>query len=155
MAFRSAMNSFMKHCITKALESESEVKITQSCLTLCDPRDYTVHGILQARILEWVAFPFSRGSSQPRDQSQVSRIAGGFFTSWAAREAHGSWSYWKSLTSMPLNQNDFQENLTLTVSFKNTENTLFHIYFYLVIFGRALYSKPFYMFFQTALKPQC
>ena len=49
--------------------------------------DYTVYGILQARILEWVAFPFSRGSSQPRDQAQVSRIAGGFFTSWATREA--------------------------------------------------------------------
>ena len=45
------------------------------------------HGILQARILEWVAFPFSRGSSQPRDQTQVSHIAGGFFTSWATREA--------------------------------------------------------------------
>jgi len=43
--------------------------------------DYTVHGILQARILEWVAFPFSRGSSQPRDGTQVSHIAGGFFTS--------------------------------------------------------------------------
>ena len=41
--------------------------------------DYTVHGILQARILEWVAFPFSRGSTRPRDQTQVSRIAGGFF----------------------------------------------------------------------------
>ena len=47
-----------------------------------------VHGILQARILEWVAVPFSRGSSQPRDQTQVSRIAGGFFTSWATRESH-------------------------------------------------------------------
>ena len=58
-----------------------EVKIAQSCLTLCDPVDYTVHGILQARILEWVAFPFSRESSQPRDQTQVSHIAGGFFTS--------------------------------------------------------------------------
>ena len=46
-----------------------------------------VHGILQARILEWVAFPFSRGSSQPRGQTQVSRIAGRFFTSWATREA--------------------------------------------------------------------
>ena len=57
------------------------VKIDQSCQTLCNPMDYTVHGILQARILEWVAFPFSRGSSQPRDQSQVSHIAGGFFTS--------------------------------------------------------------------------
>ena len=47
--------------------------------TLCNPMDYTVHGILQARILEWVAFPFSKGSSQPRGQTQVSRIAGGFF----------------------------------------------------------------------------
>ena len=58
----------------------SEVKFTQSCLTLCDPMDYTVHGILQARKLEWVAFPFSRGSFQPRDGTQVSHIAGGFFT---------------------------------------------------------------------------
>ena len=58
-----------------------EVKIAQSCLTLCDPVDYTVHGILQARILEWVAFLFSRGSSQSRDQTQVSPTAGGFFTS--------------------------------------------------------------------------
>ena len=53
-----------------------KAKITQSCLTLCNPMDYTVHGILQARILEWVAFPFSRGSSQQRDQTQVSRTAG-------------------------------------------------------------------------------
>ena len=44
-----------------------KVKVTPSCLNLCNPKDYTVHGILQARILEWVAFPFSRGSSQPRD----------------------------------------------------------------------------------------
>ena len=45
----------------------SEVKVPQSCLTLCDHMDYTVQGILQARILEWVAFHFARGSSQPRD----------------------------------------------------------------------------------------
>ena len=64
-----------------------EVKVIQSFLTLCDPMDYIVHGILQARILEWVAFPFSRASSQPRDQTLVSCIAGGFFTSWATREA--------------------------------------------------------------------
>ena len=44
-----------------------KVKVAQSCLTLCNPMDYTVHGILQARILEWVAVPFSRGSSQPMD----------------------------------------------------------------------------------------
>ena len=46
---------------------ESEVKVSQLRLTLCNPVDYTVHGILQARILEWAAFLFSRGSSQPRD----------------------------------------------------------------------------------------
>ena len=58
-----------------------KMKVTQSCLTLCDSMDSTIHGILQARILEWIAFPFSRGSSQPRDRTQVSHIAGGFFTS--------------------------------------------------------------------------
>ena len=57
------------------------VKVAQLCPTLCDPVDYTVHGILQARILEWVAIPFSRGSSQPRDQTGVSCIAGRFFSS--------------------------------------------------------------------------
>jgi len=51
--------------------------------------DNIVHGILQAGILEWAAFPFSRGSSQPGDRTQVSCIAGGFFTSWATREALG------------------------------------------------------------------
>ena len=49
--------------------------------------DYTVHGILQAGILEWVAGPFSKGSSQPGDRTQVSLIAGGFFTRWVTREA--------------------------------------------------------------------
>ena len=44
-----------------------KVKVAQSCPTLCDPMNYTVHEILQARILEWVAFPFYGGSSQPRD----------------------------------------------------------------------------------------
>ena len=47
------------------------MKVTQLCLTLCDPMDYTAHGILQARILEWEAFPFFRGSSQLRDRAQV------------------------------------------------------------------------------------
>ena len=57
-----------------------QVKVTQWCLTLCNPMDCTFHGTLQARILEWVAF-------QPRDGSQVSHIAGRFFTSWVTREA--------------------------------------------------------------------
>ena len=61
--------------------SKVNVKVTQLCPTLCDRRDYTIRGILQARILEWVACPFSRGSSQPRDPTQVSCIASGFFTS--------------------------------------------------------------------------
>ena len=65
-----------------------KVKVAQSCPAVCDPTNYSlpdssVHGILQARILEWVAFLFSRGSSQPRDWTQVSCIAGGFVTSWA------------------------------------------------------------------------
>ena len=68
-----------------------EVKVDQSYLTLCDPMDYIVHRILQARILEGVAFPFSRGSSQPRNQTGVSCIAGGFFlTNWAIQEAHNT-----------------------------------------------------------------
>ena len=57
-----------------------KVKVTQLCLTLCDPMDYAAHEIVQARILDWIAFLFSRGSSQPRDQTQVSHIAGIFFT---------------------------------------------------------------------------
>ena len=57
-----------------------KVKVTLSCPTFRDPMDYTVPGILQTRILEWVAFPFSRGSFQSRDRTHVSHIAGGFFT---------------------------------------------------------------------------
>ena len=57
------------------------MKVAQSCPTLCNPMDYTVRGILQARILEWVAFIFSKGSSQPRERTLVSLIADGFFTS--------------------------------------------------------------------------
>ena len=63
-----------------------------SCVWLfVTPMDYRVHGILQARILEWVTFPFSRGSSRPRDQTQVSHIVDRFFTSWATREAREYW----------------------------------------------------------------
>ena len=66
-------------------------KSAQSCPTLCVPMDYILHGILQARILEWVAFPYSRGSSQPRDQTQVLHIAGRIFTSQATKEAPNNW----------------------------------------------------------------
>ena len=74
---------------------EVKVKISQSCPTLCDSMDYTIHGILQVRILECIAFPFSRGSSQNKDLTQVSHIADRFFTSWAIGEAltHGKAFY--------------------------------------------------------------
>ena len=70
----------------------NKVKVTQSCPTLCDlmdcsPLGSSVHGILQARILKWVAIPVSRGSSRPRNWTQVSCIAGRFFTNWATRES--------------------------------------------------------------------
>ena len=72
---------------------ENEVKWKfLSRVLLWDSNDYTVHGILQARILEWVAFPFSKGSFQPRDWTQVSCITGRFFTSWATKEAQEYWS---------------------------------------------------------------
>ena len=57
------------------------MEVDQLSLTLCHCMDYIVPGILQVRIQEWVAFPFSRGSSQPSDQTQVLCVAGGFFTS--------------------------------------------------------------------------
>ena len=68
--------------------------VTQSCLTLCDPMDCSppgssIHGIFQARILEWAAISFSRGSSRPRDQTLISRIVDRHFTVWATREVPG------------------------------------------------------------------
>ena len=69
------------------------VEVAQSCLTLCDPMDYSlpgfsIHGILQARILEWITISFSRGSFRPRDQTRVSHIGGRCFNLWATREAY-------------------------------------------------------------------
>ena len=75
-----------------------------NCVWLCNPMDGSLpgssaHGILQERILEWVAILFSRGSSQPRDQTWVSCIAGRFFTTWATREAHLDYPHTKCLSS--------------------------------------------------------
>ena len=77
-------------------------EVAQSCPTLCDPVDCSppgssVHGILQARILEWVAISFSRGSSWPRDQTQVSRIAGRHFNLWATRRR----TFWSTIQGIP------------------------------------------------------
>ena len=78
--------------MTTGKTMKMKVLVAQSCLTLCDPLDCSlpgsfVHGILQARILEWVAISFFRGSSQPRDWTWVSSILGRRFTVWATREA--------------------------------------------------------------------
>ena len=77
--------------LTQSLPSESESEVAQSCPTLCDPMDWSplgssIHGILLARILEWIAISFSRGSSWPRDRTQVSRIAGRHFNLWATSQ---------------------------------------------------------------------
>ena len=76
----------------KKKKKERVSEVAQSCPTLCDPKDYSlpgssVHGIFQARVLEWVAIYFSPGSSRPRDRTRVSRILGRRFTVWATREA--------------------------------------------------------------------
>jgi len=72
------------HKITLHCKSTVKVKVAQPCPAVCDPMDCSlpgssVHGILQARMLEWVVIPFYRESSQPRDRTQVSRIAARFF----------------------------------------------------------------------------
>ena len=74
---------------------KAKVLVAQLCPTVCDPMDFSlpgssVHGTLQAGILEWVAIPFSRGSSQPRDWTQVFCTTDIFSTIWATREAHSS-----------------------------------------------------------------
>ena len=79
--------------ITPPLQVLSHSVVSNSLWPMdCGPPGSAVHGILQARILEWVATPFSRESSHPRDRTQVSRIEGKFFTVWATREAHEYWS---------------------------------------------------------------
>ena len=87
------LNIFFGEVSSQSLRKKRKKElVTQSCPTLWDPMDcstqgFCVHGILQARMLKWVAMPFSRESSWPRDRTQVSCIAGGFFTIWATRGA--------------------------------------------------------------------
>ena len=75
------------------------VSVAQSCPTLCHPMDCSssIHAILHSRILEWVVIPFSRGFSHPRDRTQVSSIAGRFFTLWATRKP---WSTNQTILSL-------------------------------------------------------
>ena len=88
---RAFMESHFTGVGARAKE-ESESEVAQSCPTLCDPTDcslpsFSVHGIFQTRVPEWLAFFFSRGCSRPRDQTQVSHTAGRRFTLLATREA--------------------------------------------------------------------
>ena len=103
--------------------------------------DYPVHGILQARKLEWVAFPFSRGSSQPGDGTQVSRIAGRFFTSWATKEA-------QDMMGFPLNAlrdlQGVQEALELSFYWFTPDGSYKHVnmtFFWQLVFTALLWAQ--------------
>ena len=122
-----------------------KVKVAQSCPTLCNPVDYIFHGILQARILEWVAIPFSRGSSQPRDWTQVSCIAGGFFTIWVTREGQEYWSGQPipSPANLP-NPGMFSYILICLVTFCYWKKLVFHsnnFYFFYFCILHLMYFK--------------
>ena len=87
---RTVMISLMNCSIS--IPTTTTTKSLQSCLTLCNPIDSSplgssIHGVFQARILEWAAISFSRGSSWPRDETRVSHTAGRLFTIWANRES--------------------------------------------------------------------
>ena len=88
------------------MELKNEMLVTQSCPVLCNPMDCSppgssVHGVLQARTLDCVAIPFSKGSSLPRSQTQVACTASRFFTNWAIREALGVLEEIPSVSSWP------------------------------------------------------
>ena len=85
LCFPLVFVGFHFHCESLPLQTLSESEVARSCPTLFDPMGYSlpgsfIHGILKARVVEWVAISFSRGSSRPRDRTQVSRIAGSCFT---------------------------------------------------------------------------
>ena len=126
------MNTF----ITTYLLCESFTLVTQSWPALCDPMDCSlpgssVHGILQARILEWVAISFSRGSSRPRDQTWVSWIAGGLLIIvWANREANESFIYYTNIMQISFKLNIYfseEEIIRRSHQFLNHKHCLDYI----------------------------
>ena len=92
--------SGFSYCTAQALGTQASwSEVAQLCPTLCNPMDCSlpgssIHGIFQARVLEWIAISFSMGSSWPRDRTQVSRIAGRRFSVWATREALAQHHFW-------------------------------------------------------------
>ena len=109
----------------------------QSCLTLCDPMDYTytVHGILQARILEWVAVSFSRGSSQPRDRTQVFCILGRNLYQLSHEGSHSVYLLCgHAQVTWPLRVCSHNWNTWMAILFKRLWNALcFHILSFLTV----------------------
>ena len=119
--------------------------VAQACLTLCDhmncsPPGSFIHGILKARNLVWVAIPFSRGSAQPRDLSQVSHTAGRFFTIWTTEKPihiHISITNAKNIkesriiycTAFPLEQIVWVTSCQWRILFKMMSNTSSHMRF--------------------------
>ena len=103
-------------------------ELLQSCLTLCNPShhsppDFSVHGILQASILQWVAISFFRRSSRPRDRTQASYMAGRFFTVWPTKEAHLD-IYWKLKQRKPKQNPHIMNECVLTMLWLSSWNHL-------------------------------
>ena len=126
----------------------SVCSVTQSCLTLCDPVEYSppgfsVHGIFQARILEWVAISFSRGSSWPRDWTRISWVACWLFTIWVTREAYTFYLFylWKFV---PLNLSHLFFFPPLLSSLATM--CLFSVSMSLLLFGYVCSSILFFRF---------
>ena len=112
------------------MKVKAKVLVTQSCLTLWNPMDCSlpgssVHGILQARIQEWVAISYSRGSSWPRDLTHFFCTAGRFFTVWATREVNTVMVVYKSLLSQVekflnnIKSNHSYNSMLVNVQYKN------------------------------------
>ena len=119
-----------------SIHAAAAVKSLELCPTLCDPIDRSppgspIPGILQARTLEWVAISFSRGSSQPRDRTQVSRIPGRRFNLWATREAPNkeswapkNWCFWTVVLEKTL-ENSFDSKEIKLVNSKRNKSWIF------------------------------
>ena len=124
-SFRWLFHDITKVVCSVQLSRSGEGEVAQLCPTLCDPMDcnllgFSIHRILQARILEWIAISLSRGSSRPRDRTRVSHIGGRRFNLWATREA----------------------KVVCSVQFSRSVNTKIRlIIFFAAKDGEALYSQ--------------